>query len=140
MGALLAAIVLMVSGAPSRELDVTYEYIGVSCSQANSVACDRIGIFVSTADRPDYVVATIAGHSIRLTDPGWHRHGAASFEGFLESPGLLHEGPLAVEPTPSDRWEGSPQVTAPVELVAVYADGSCAQMFLPAVNIAAGYG
>jgi hypothetical protein len=147
MGALLAAIILVLSGphgAPAAELGdqlhVTYDYAGVSCPQSNSVACDRVGIFVSTADKPDYVVATIAGHSILLTDPGWHRDGAASFEGFLQAPGLLHEGPLAVDATRTERWFGSPQVSAPMVLIAVYGDGSYARAFLPAVNLAAGYG
>ena len=122
-------------------LDVPYVYVGVSCPEPNSIACDRVGVFVSTTDKPDYVVATIDGHSLRLTDPGWQRDGAASFEGFLQTPGLLHEGPLAVEATSSDRWVGDPPVSVRLELRAVYLEReTVAETVLPAVRLSAGYG
>jgi hypothetical protein len=148
VGSVVAAILLILGGgsaAPATDgfdqLDVSYIYLGVSCPEPNSIACDRIGVFISTHDKPDYLIATIAGRSVRLTDPGWHRDGAASFEGFLQAPGLLHQGPLAVDPTPGDSWLGWPQVTTQVRVTAVYGNtGFYEETLIPAVNLAAGYG
>lgn len=128
---------------PSSSFAVSDTYLGVSCPAApNSIACDRVALFVSTADNPDYLVATIAGHRFRLDDAGWHQEGAAAgFEGSLEVPGLLHHGPLAVAATGTDRWLGTPPVAVSILLQAVYRDrGTYGETLVPSVPLAAGYG
>ncbi|MDX6581387.1 MAG: hypothetical protein QOI10_571 [Solirubrobacterales bacterium] len=128
---------------PSSSFAVSDAYLGVSCPAApNSIACDRVALFVSTRDKPDYLVATIDGHRFRLDDAGWHREGsAAGFEGSLEVPGLLHHGPLAVAASDNDRWLGAPPVDIPILLQAVYRDsGTYGERLMPSVPLAAGYG
>lgn len=127
---------------PNDSFAVTDVYLGVTCPTSNSVACDRVGLFVSTEDKPDYIVAMIAGNEFRLESPGWTREGsAASFEGFLQVPGLLHGGPLAGAATADERWLGAPPVETPVRLQAVYRDrGTYGEKLMPDVPLAAGYG
>lgn len=128
---------------PSSSFAASDAYLGVSCPAApNSIACDRVALFVSTGDKPDYLVATIDGHRFRLDDAGWHQEGSvAGFEGSLEVPGLLHDGPLAVAASDNDRWFGAPPVEVPVLLQAVYRDrGTYGQKLMPSVPLAAGYG
>jgi hypothetical protein len=128
---------------PSSSFAVSDAYLGVSCPAApNSIACDRVALFVSTEDKPDYLVATIDGHRFRLDDAGWRQDGnVGDFEGSLEAPGLLHHGPLAVAATDDDRWLGAPPVDVPILLQAVYRDqGTYAEKLVPSVPLAAGYG
>jgi hypothetical protein len=128
---------------PSSSFAVSDAYLGVSCPAApNSIACDRVALFVSTGDKPDYLVATIGGHRFRLDDAGWHQEGSVGgFEGSLEVPGLLHHGPLAVAASDNDRWLGAHPVEVPVLLQAVYRDrGTYGERLLPSVPLAAGYG
>jgi hypothetical protein len=139
MAALLSFLTLLV--VSPADLDVGYAYMGVSCAEPNSIACDRVGIFVSTEQTPDHLIATVAGHSVRLDDPGWHRDGAASFEGFLEAPGLLHDGQLAVATSGSERWLGSPTVEAPIRIEAFDETGQpVGETLLPSLQLSAGYG
>lgn len=128
---------------PSSSFAVSDAYLGVSCPGAlNSVACDRVALFVSTRDKPDYLVATIDGHRFRLDDAGWQQEGSVGgFEGSLEVPGLLHHGPLAVAASDNDRWFGAPPVDVAILLQAVYRDqGTYGEKLMPSVPLAAGYG
>lgn len=120
------------------ELDVTSSYLGVTCPTPNSVACDQVGLYLSTRQAPNRVIATVAGHEFEL---GRERHGGrAAYEGFLSAPGLLHRGPLAVEASADDRWVGNPPVEVSVELRAVFEDEAAGPPTRIDVPLSAGYG
>ena len=95
--------------------------VGVACPQANSIACDRVGLAVWLRRPAAGVTATIDGRSLRLRRPerrdGW-------YEGYLQPAGLLH-GALRVTP---DRgryyWQGSHPKDAQVRVTIRRDDGS----------------
>jgi hypothetical protein len=102
-------------------------YMGVSCSRANSIACDRVGLAVWTRRPARAVRATVAGRPVTLDDPEWSgpsKHGLRRmFAGFLQPAGLLGDGPLAVR-VEDRHYYGVHPVYATVRLVITYADGS----------------
>jgi hypothetical protein len=73
-------------------------YLGVSCHQPNSVACDRVGLAVWLRAPAVAVSATIDGRRLALVNPSWSgpAHGGRRrmLAGFLRPAGLLHGGPL----------------------------------------------
>lgn len=124
------------------ELDVTYSYLGVTCPTPNAIACDQVGLYVSTRQTPDPLIATIAGHEFELdrqAEDG-RNGGRAAYQGFLRAPGLLHRGPLAVDASADDRWLGDPPVEASVELRAVFEDEPAGPPTEIDVSLGAGYG
>jgi hypothetical protein len=121
---------------------VTYAYLGVSCPTPNSIACDRVGLYVSTEQPPASVVATVAGHEFELdhqSEQG-RNGGTAAYEGFLRAPGLLHRGPLDVQANADDRWLGTPPVEVSVELRAVFEDEALGPATEIDIPLRAGYG
>lgn len=131
------------SSAEARdELGVTYSYLGVTCPTPNSIACDEVGLYVSTRQAPRRLIATVAGHAFELErEPQAGRHGgSASYEGFLRAPGLLHRGALAVEASADDRWVGDPPVEALIELQSVFEDGVAGPHTEIELPLSAGYG
>lgn len=104
-------------------------YLGVSCRQANSIVCDRVGLAVYTLPNARAVRATIAGRRMELTDDpafvGPHQRGQPRmFVGFLHHAGLRH-GPLAVQvENGRNRWTGVHPVHTKLSLTITLADGS----------------
>lgn len=103
-------------------LEAKHLYMGVSCAAGNRIGCDGIAVSVEVPDEPDFVVAIVAGRRIRLDRISNRSKGPFVYQGRLEVPGLLHEGPLAVDPMPNGKWLGQPRVSAPVLLQAVNGD------------------
>ena len=146
----LAAIVLVLAlggcgssvEAPSGEagLVAKHFYMGVSCKEGNEIGCDGIAASVEVPSRPDFVVAIVAGNRIRMDriangGPRW-----PIYQGRLEVPGLLHDGPLAVQPKPNGKWLGQPQVRVPVTIQAIYGGGRYAERQFDDVTLGAGFG
>jgi hypothetical protein len=81
-------------------------YLGVACREANSLACDRVGLAVWLRRPAARVTATINGRALRL-HAGRPDGRRAWYRGYLQPAGLL-DGPLRVTP---DRgryfWQGS---------------------------------
>jgi hypothetical protein len=96
-------------------------YLGVACPQANSIACDRVGLAVWLRHAAESVTATIQGRALRLDDDEWSGPALPNgrrrmFAGFLQPAGLL-DGPLKVKPEArSSRWYGRTPVRAGVRL------------------------
>jgi hypothetical protein len=146
----LAAIVLALAlagcghsaNAPSGEaaLVARHLYIGVSCREGNEIGCDGIAASVEVPSRPDFVVAIVAGHRIRMNRVGTGSRGPVIYQGRLEDPGLLHEGPLALQPQPNGKWLGTPPVRVPVTIQAIYGAGRYAERQFDDVTLGAGFG
>lgn len=119
-------------------------YLGVSCGEPNSIACDRVGLAVWVPGSARAVVATISGRRFELTtDPafvGPHRPGEPRmFVGFLHHAGLRH-GPLAVRvENGRNRWTGVRPVHARLGLVVTFDDGA-RQATSVRVGLAPGWG
>jgi hypothetical protein len=127
---------------PSTSALAKQPYVGVSCPEPNSIACDRIGIGVWTRAPASSIDATIAGHTIRLDDESWTTgRGGVFVAGYLQVPGLLHDGPLAVKPDRSrDRWIGTGQsVETDLRLVFTGHDG-LRRATTVRIQLAAGWG
>ena len=106
-------------------------YMGVSCPEANSVSCDRVGLAVWLKEPAKTLVAEIEGRRLELVTPGEFVRGKGTgWEGHLQPAGLLDEGgPLAVEREPGqppDYWSGRTPIEAEIRLTATYADGRSA--------------
>jgi hypothetical protein len=106
--------------APSRPfgaaIPVEDIYLGVSCSEPNSVRCDQVGLYVRLRRPARRVTALVAGREARLREraapsiqTGTH------WEAFLDDAGL-DDGPLAVQANAHGRWFGVPKVRARVRL------------------------
>ena len=84
--------------------------MGVACPEANSIACDRIGIAVWLDSAPQRLVASVGGRSVALRD-AHIRCGADSscprlYQAMLQPAGLL-DGALKVTPDEGRyRWLG----------------------------------
>ena len=80
-------------------------YLGVACPEANSIACDRVGLAVWLRHAATSVTATINGRALRLR-AGRPDGRGAWYLGYLQPAGML-DGPLKVTP---DRgrysWQG----------------------------------
>ena len=88
---------------PATALHLAAEgpYLGVSCAQGNSFACDRIGIAVWLSRDDAVVTVTIARRVVAL-----ERVSAGEYQGFLQPAGLL-AGPSRITPDASgQRWMG----------------------------------
>lgn len=76
-------------------------YLGVSCPQANSFACDRIGIAVWLSRDDAAVTVTIVRRVVAL-----ERVSVGEYQGFLQPAGLL-AGPSRITPDANgQRWMG----------------------------------
>src|SRR6187397_1222724 len=89
-------------GGGDQDLVARHLYMGVACGTGNEVGCDRVAISVQVPSRPDFVVAIVAGHRVRMVDiADRERHrGPFVYEGAIEPEGLLAHGPLAVDAEP----------------------------------------
>jgi len=102
--------------------------MGVACREANSVACDRIGIAVWLDSVPQRLVATVDGRSVALRDAhivcGRERSCPRLYQGELQPAGLL-DGALKVTPDEGRyRWFGRHPVAGTLTITATYRDGS----------------
>ena len=113
-------------------------YLGVACPQANSIACDRVGLAVWLKHPAVRVVATIEGRPLRL-HAGRPDGRGAWYRGYLQPAGLL-DGPLKVTP---DRgrwyWQGGHPKDARLHIVIRRAGGAIDRTSL-AVALHAGWG
>ncbi len=102
--------------------------MGVACPEANSIACDRIGIAVWLDSEPQRLVASVGGRSVALRD-AHIRCGAESscprlYQAMLQPAGLL-DGALKVTPDEGRyRWLGRHPVAGTLTVTATYRDGS----------------
>ena len=117
-------------------------YMGVACGTGNEVGCDRVAISVQVPSRPDFVVAIVAGHRIRMVDIAdrEHHRGPFVYQGAIEPEGLLAHGPLAVDAEPSGYWSGSPAVRVPVIIQAVYRHQGIRERQFDDVRLMPGFG
>ncbi len=128
-------------GCPSRAAHIrlpqsAMAFLGVACSQPNSIGCDRIGVGVHLKAAATLVTVTVAGRLVTLSPPPdppddlWY--------GYLSDVGLSH-GPLDVQAAPGGLWSGTPEVYPRVRVAAFSADGTVAS--LQAVDfVHAGFG
>ena len=128
------------AGGRDEGLIARHIYMGVACREGNEIGCDGIAASVEVPSRPDFVIAIVADHRIRLNRIAAGSPGPAIYQGRLEEPGLLHEGPLAVQPQPNGKWLGQPQVRAPVTIQAIYGGGRYAERQFDDVTLGAGFG
>ena len=98
-------------------------FVGVSCSTGNEIGCDGIALSVEVPSEPDYVEANVDGYRTRLERVATGENADAYYQGRIQRPGLLHEGPLAVDPEPNGKWIGRKAVFFPMSLRAIYQDG-----------------
>ena len=99
-------------------------YVGVSCATGNEIGCDsiRLSVEVPSEPEPDYLEANVDGYRAKLTRIATGESADAYYQGRIQCPGLLHEGPLAVKPEPNGKWIGSKPVYFPMSLRAIYQD------------------
>lgn len=100
-------------------------FLGVACSQPNSIACDRVGVGVHLKAATTLVTVNVAGRLVTLSPPLdppddlWY--------GYLSDAGLSH-GPLDVHRPPGRAWFGIPEVNPRVLVTAFFADGTVASL------------
>ena len=128
---------------PAQEVLRRDPYVGVSCPEPNTYACDRVGLAVWLEEPAVRVDAAIAGRELELDDPEWsgaaERGQRTMFAGFLQPAGLV-DGPIAL--TDDDgpgRWIGREPVVAPVELEVTDPDGGTTTTRVD-VTLSAGWG
>lgn len=117
-------------------------YMGVSCTRASSIACDRVGLAIWLKRPAAHLTATISGRTVALHIPCGapsfnHREPCDSycqavkrdqpcgtyFEGFLQPAGLRRDGPLKVKPDQGrHRWIGTEPPFGLVRITARYRD------------------
>lgn len=114
-------------------------FLGVACSKANSIACDRVGLAVWLKRSAAQVTATINGRPLRLHAGGLGGRGPTYWEGYLQPAGMLR-GPLKVTP---DRgryfWQGRHPKDARV-VIAIYRPDSSTDRASLSVPLRAGWG
>ena len=130
------------AGGGDEELVAQHLYMGVACGTGNEVGCDRVAISVQVPSQPDFVVAIVAGHRVRMVDiADRERHrGPYVYQGAIEPEGLLAHGPLAVDAESSGYWSGSPAVRAPVTIQAVYRHEGIRERRFDDVRLMPGFG
>jgi hypothetical protein len=102
--------------------------MGVACPEANSIACDRIGIAVWLDSQPRRLVARVGGLSVVLRDAhircGAERSCPRLYQAMLQPAGLL-DGALKVTPDEGRyRWLGRHPVEGTLTITATLRDGS----------------
>jgi hypothetical protein len=124
-------------------------YIGVSCPQASSSSCDRVGFDLVLRRRAVAVTASVAGRSIHLISPGPVPHDADArgrdWGGYLSNVGLSRRGsPFRIPVSGWARgmgiWAGQPPVYLPVRLSAIYPNGRRVAFVFPRVVLSPGFG
>ena len=130
------------AGGGAEGLVARHLYMGVACGTGNEVGCDRVAVSVEVPSRPDFVVAIVAGHRIRMVDiADRERHrGPFVYQGAIEPEGLLAHGPLAVDAEPDGHWSGSPAVRVPVTIQAVYRHDGIRERRFDDVRLMPGFG
>jgi len=129
-------------GVAPRSASVACEppFMGVACRRPNSVACDRVAVYVSSSLFAEAVRVTVAGRRLSLPRrTGVGPDGRGTFEGFLQPAGL-RTGRLRVRTAPgTDRWIGEPPVSAPVRVDVRFRGGRRASGTF-SVPLSPGYG
>src|SRR5579875_1079089 len=95
-------------------------YMGVRCPQANSIACDRVGLAIWLRRPAVHVQGTIAGQRVVLDWFGdQHRVGRVparrELDGYLQPAHIVTR--LGVHPSPASRWYGGTTGAQPAPLV-----------------------
>jgi hypothetical protein len=111
-------------------------YLGVSCSEPNSIKCDRVRIAVWLEEPADELRARVAGQGVEMEvderEPGF-------WQGAIQPAGLL-EGPLPPENRGGYRWIGKPPVSTTVRIEGRLAGGEPVSGTFEEVWLAAGWG
>lgn len=101
------------------ELFAEPPYMGVSCPEPNSIACDRVGLAIWLREPAEAVTAEIEGRPLSLAEAG--AGGPTHFQGFLQPAGL-RDGPLRVRTEGGARYTGRTPVEARVRVRVQRAD------------------
>jgi hypothetical protein len=114
-----------VRAANTRLPQSALPFLGVACSQRNSIACDRVGVGVHLKAAATLVTVTVASRLVTLSPPLdppddlWY--------GYLSDAGLSH-GSLDVHRPPGRLWFGTPEVYPRVGVTVFFADGTAASL------------
>ena len=141
---LLVVLALCVDAAASPLVLPRQPYLGVACSTANSIACDRVGVAVWLSKPAARLTVTVAGRPIVMRaatttcTPRQTRRRircGTDFVGYLHPAGLLH-GPRRINTHGNnDYWASSEVAWAPVKITAHYPNGSSATVTVrPTLN------
>ncbi|MEO6857806.1 MAG: hypothetical protein ABI323_04375 [Solirubrobacteraceae bacterium] len=97
-------------------------FLGVACGRPNSIACERVGIGVSTEVPARLVVVQMGGRVVALSPPAAPQ-AATTWLGYLQSVSLRH-GPLRIPVSArTDLWYGTPEVYPQVRVTAFFPNG-----------------
>jgi hypothetical protein len=97
-------------------------FLGVACGKPNSIACERVGIGVSTEIPASLVVVQMAGQVVALSPPA-PPQAATTWLGYRQGVSLRN-GPLRIPvSTRTDLWYGTPEVYPQVRVTAFFANG-----------------
>ena len=116
-------------------------YVGVACREANSIACDRVGVGVRPHRPATLIVVQLAGRIVALSPPEPPDNPRVDdlWLGYLYGAGLRH-GPLDVHLAPGGVfWFGNPGVYPRVRVTAFFPDGG-ASSIAATVSLSAGFG
>lgn len=86
--------------SPSAPAPVTLSlerkpYMGVSCSQPNSIACDRVGLAIWLRKPVTRLTATINGRRLALQLPCWNAGNGRSCKAYCQEPGVRRDQPCS---------------------------------------------
>lgn len=114
-------------------------YLGVSCPQPNSIACDRVGLAVWLKRSAARVTAMVDGRALRLHAGGGGGRAPTYWEGSLQPAGML-QGLLMVTPDRGRHfWQGRHPKDSRVVIGIHWPDGSSDHASL-SVPLRAGWG
>jgi hypothetical protein len=117
-------VVLLAALAVSAGLLGAPPYVGVACPEANSIACDRIGVAVWVRGPARAVRAVVAGRDVRLR-PAWTDARGRAWTGYVRRAGL-RDGALRVPADGRGRWFGQEAPEVRVRVVVVRRTGVAA--------------
>ncbi len=105
------------------------------------IDCDGIALSVEVPSEPTLVYATVDGNRTKLKRIANGNGAIAVYQGRIQEPGLLHEGPLEVTPDDDGKWIGKDPVDFRMSLRAVYRDeGTYAEESFDEVPLHPGFG
>jgi hypothetical protein len=97
-------------------------FLGVACGKPDSIACDRVGVGVTTRLPASLIVVQIAGRLVALSPPNPPRS-SDIWLGYLQNISL-RRGPLRIPVPPRARlWFGVPEVNPQVRVTAFFPNG-----------------
>ncbi len=114
-------------------------YVGVSCPQPNSIACDRVGLAVWMRAPAAGVTAEIDGRPLRLHAGGLGGQGPTYWEGYLQPAGPL-AGPLKIGPDDGGTWWAGQAPKNARVLLRISRPGGAIDTTRLSVNVSPGWG